>query len=441
MANKSKDEKAKEAKAAEAALRALPLHERRAAAMKAMLAGVNKKFGANSMGYAGALGYKPVPRVSSGIFILDYALGGGWARGRVNVLWGDRSASKTTTTLRTIAMAQKTDVHTGQFIWERQAELERIQVGDVVFMQEYLKPFDAKLAAQLAEKADQEKVIKKAVEASLEAFKPITPMVAQFIDVEGAIDFNWARTLDVDVDALIYSRPDSSEEAADQVEAALASTAVDISVLDSLASMTPMAETQGAAGDYHVGVAARINAQMFRKVQSAINRVYKSTDGKVLPTLLLINQVRQKIGVMYGSPDIKPGGVAQDFYGSIEVKVSGNKVNYFDKEQQLPRASEFKFVVVKNKCSPPKIHGGYEMMLVDDPSENGLKAGEIIEVKEVVEFAEQMGIYGKGEDDKGFRMYDDVVDTKREIFEKYVKDKQRFATLKRDVVAKLVPKQ
>lgn len=442
MAKKDKETRAKEAKEAAAVLASMPLAERRQQGLKAMLAGVNKKFGANSIGYAAGLGYKPVPRVSSGIFILDYALGGGWPRGRVNVVWGDRSSSKTTTMLRSIAQAQKTDVTTGEFIWERQAQLALIEARDVAFLIEYLQPYEPKLAQQLVQKVDDEKLLQKAVDAATEAFAPIIPMRVQFIDMEGALDFPWARRLGVNTEELIYSRPDCSEEGAEQVEAALASSGVDMSVLDSLAAMTPKAEAEGEMEDHHVGLAARINSKMFRKVQSAINRVYRQTEGKVLPTLMVINQIRQKVGVMYGSPDIKPGGVAQDFYGSTETKFSGNKVKYFDGDsKQLPKSSEFNFVVVKNKVSPPKIHGSFEMMLVDDDKDGGLLAGEIIEVKEVMEFAAQVGIYGKTDDEKQFRMYKDVMDTKRAIYEKYVVDRQRFASLKRDVVAKLVPKQ
>lgn len=440
-AKKDKEEKAKEVKAAAAALRALPLAERRKAGLQAMLAGVNKKYGAGTLEYADSQKYKACKRVSSGIFILDYATSGGWARNMVNVIWGDRSASKTTTMLRTVREAQSTDVFTGEYLWDRQRQLDLITAKDPGFLIEYLQPYEPKLVQRLLQESTDEKLLQKAFDAASQAFVPIMPMVAQFIDVEGALDFPWARRLGVDTDAMLYSRPSSAEEAAEMVEASLASTGVDLVILDSLAAMIPEAEAEGEMSDQNVGLAARLNSKMFRKVTSAISRTYKATDHKVLPTLMVINQIRQKIGVMFGSPDVKPGGVAQDFIGAIEVKFSGNTVKYFDGDnKQLPKSSEFKFNVPKCKVGPPKIYGKYEMMLVDDDKDGGLRAGEIIEVKEVMEFATQVGIYGKTADDK-FRIYTEVMDTKREIFEKYVMDRQRFATLKRDVVNKLIPKQ
>ena len=366
--------------------RPMSLKERRAKAQAEMLAAINKKYGKGAIGTGSTIERVACPRLSTGSFRLDFALGGGWARGRVNLIWGDRSSSKTTTMLKTVALAQKTDTVTGKFVWE---------VEDP------------------------------------------TPMVVQWIDVEGAFDPQWAEAQGVDVDALILSRPETAEQAADMVEVALASGAVDVVVIDSLAAMTPQAELEGEMADNSIGVAARINSKMFRKVQARINEAARSRDG-LMPTLLVINQLRTKIGVMFGDPSVKPGGVAQDFYSTIEVRMTGAKVEHFDADKLLPRCGTFKFVVLKNKVSPPKVHGEFVMMLADDPKDERLRSGTIDEVKEVIGAAEKLGVYDSS--GKKFKIYDKEFDTKRELYEQYVLNGDRFTTLKRDLLAQLLPK-
>lgn len=377
----------------------LSLAEQRVKARAEMFAAVNKKYGKGAIGTGKTIERRAVQRLSTGSFRLDFALGGGWARGRMNLIWGERSSAKTTDMLKTAGLAQKTDALTGKFVWEVENPL---------------------------------------------------PMVVQWIDVEGAFDRLWAEAHGVDVDALILSRPETGEQTADMVEAALSSGAVDVVVIDSLAAMVPQAELEGAMEDNSIGVAARLNSKMFRKVQARINEAARS-EHALMPTLLVINQLRTKIGVMFGDPSVKPGGVAQDFYSSIEVRKTASKIEHFDAEtKMLPRCGTFKFVVIKNKLSPPRVNGEYVMMLADDPKDERLRAGTIDEVKEVMAAAERLGVYlpphsadAKLEEGevrrKKFRIHDQDFDTKRELYERYVLDAERFVTLKRDLLSQLLP--
>lgn len=371
--------------------KSLPLTERRRLSEVQLISSVAKKYGKGSIGVASDMVYRSVPRISSGIFILDYALGGGWPRGRINLIWGDRSSGKSTNMSRMIAVAQNMNAVTNKYLWE-------------------------------GEEKDED----------------IIPMKVALIDVEGTYDAEWSGKIGVDASSLIYSRPDTLEEAAETIEALLSSGSVDVVVLDSLAAMIPTAESEGEMTDHNVGTAALKNSKMFRKVQSALNKMAKE-DKRLTPTLFIINQLRQKIGISFGDPSIKPGGVAQDFYPSVEVKLWGNKVSFFDDEKKLPKSSEFSFRIVKNKVSPPKIEGSYEMALVDDP-DGDYVAGSIIESKEVLEFAERLGVLVK-ESPTSWRMYGDVFSRKGDLVDAYVKDKNRFSLLKRDLLARLCPKQ
>lgn len=363
----------------------LSLADQRIKARAEMFSAVNKKYGKGAIGTGKSIERRSVQRLSTGSFRLDFALGGGWARGRMNLIWGERSSAKTTDMLKTAGLAQKTDTLTGKFIWEVENPL---------------------------------------------------PMVVQWIDVEGAFDRLWAEAHGVDVDALILSRPETGEQTADMVEASLSSGAVDVVIIDSLAAMVPQAELEGAMDANSIGVAARLNSKMFRKVQARINEAARS-EHALMPTLLVINQLRTKIGVMFGDPSVKPGGVAQDFYSSIEVRKTASKIEHFDQEKMLPRCGLFKFVVIKNKLSPPRVNGEYTMMLADDPKDERLRAGTIDEVKEVIAAAERLGVYASA--DRKYRIYDQEFETKRELYEKYVLDAQRFTTLKRDLLAQLLP--
>ena len=165
---------------------------------------------------------------------------------------------------------------------------------------------------------------------------------AAFIDVEHALDPVYASALGVDIDNLLVSQPDSGEQALEIAEALVRSGAIDILVLDSVAAMTTKAEIDGEMGDLHVGQLARLMSQAMRKLTSVIS--------KSNCVAIFINQVREKIGVMYGNPETTPGGRALKFYSSVRIEVR--------KGETLKNGTEVigartKCKVVKNKVAPP----------------------------------------------------------------------------------------
>ncbi|MHC4438371.1 MAG: recombinase RecA, partial [Planctomycetota bacterium] len=135
--------------------------------------------------------------------------------------------------------------------------------------------------------------------------------VAAFIDAEHALDTTWAKRLGVDVSGLLVSQPDTGEQALDIVEMLISSNSVDVIVVDSVAALTPKAEIEGEMGDSHMGLHARLMSQAMRKLTSIINKSKTS--------LVFINQIRMKIGVMFGNPETTTGGRALKFYSSVRI--------------------------------------------------------------------------------------------------------------------------
>ena len=165
---------------------------------------------------------------------------------------------------------------------------------------------------------------------------------AAFIDVEHALDPVYAKALGVDIDNLLVSQPDSGEQALEIAEALIRSGAIDVIVIDSIAAMTTRAEIDGEMGDLHVGQLARLMSQAMRKLTAAISRSNC--------VAIFINQVREKIGVMYGNPETTPGGRALKFYSSVRIDVR--------KTEQLKNGADVygnrvKCKIVKNKVAPP----------------------------------------------------------------------------------------
>ncbi|MHC4061923.1 MAG: recombinase RecA [Planctomycetota bacterium] len=166
--------------------------------------------------------------------------------------------------------------------------------------------------------------------------------VAAFIDAEHALDTTWARRLGVDVSSLLVSQPDTGEQALDIAEMLIRSNSVDVIVIDSVAALTPAAEIQGEMGDTHIGLQARLMSQAMRKLAAIIN--------KSKTALLFINQIRMKIGVMFGNPETTPGGRALKFYSSVRIDV--RRVATI-KDAGGAVGSRVRARVVKNKIAPP----------------------------------------------------------------------------------------
>jgi recombination protein RecA len=166
--------------------------------------------------------------------------------------------------------------------------------------------------------------------------------VAAFIDAEHALDTTWAKRLGVDVSSMLISQPDTGEQALEIAEMLIRSNSVDVIVVDSVAALTPKAEIEGEMGDSHMGLQARLMSQAMRKLAAVIN--------KSKTALIFINQIRMKIGVMFGNPETTTGGRALKFYSSVRIDV--RRVATI-KDSNGAVGSRVRARVVKNKIAPP----------------------------------------------------------------------------------------
>ena len=225
-----------------------------------------------------------------------------------------------------------------------------------------------------------------------------------FIDVEHALDPVYAQALGVDIDSLLVSQPDTGEQALEICEALVRSGAIDAIVIDSVAAMVPRAEIEGEMGDSHVGLQARLMSQALRKLTGAI--------GKTNTIVIFINQLREKVGVMYGNPEVTTGGRALKFYSSVRIDVR--------RIEALKNGSEIignrtRAKVVKNKVAPPFREAEFDIMY----GQGIAREGELIDLGVKLDLVQKAGSW--------FSMGETRIGQGRDAAKKYLLDNPEVA--------------
>ena len=197
---------------------------------------------------------------------------------------------------------------------------------------------------------------------------------AAFIDAEHALDPDYAKALGVDIDELLLSQPDTGEQALEVADMLVRSNSVDLVIIDSVAALVPRAEIEGEMGDHHVGLQARLMSQALRKITGNIQR-----SGA---TVVFINQIRMKIGVMFGSPETTTGGNALKFYSSVRLDI--RRIGAVKEGDEI-MGNETRVKVVKNKVSPPFKQAEFQIMYGQGINSEG----------EILDYAHKLGLVEK----------------------------------------------
>jgi recombination protein RecA len=238
---------------------------------------------------------------------------------------------------------------------------------------------------------------------------------AAFIDAEHALDPAYAKRLGVDTDNLLISQPDNGEQALEIVETLVRSNAVDLIVVDSVAALVPRAEIEGDMGDSHMGLQARLMSQALRKLTGVINR--SNT------TVIFINQIRMKIGVMFGNPETTTGGNALKFYASVRMDI--RRISQIKQGEEII-GNRTRVKVVKNKIAPPFRQAEFDIMYNRGIS----KAGDVLDLavdKEIVEKSGAWFAYNDAKIGQGRESAKEYLETNPKVMEE-IAQKVRKAT-------------
>lgn len=406
-------------------------------------------------------------RIPSGVFPLDQKLGGGWAQGRVITIFGMKSTGKTTLLIRTIASAQRMcsncwvpvrwshqvekdeeviDEKTGEVtkvLDPKTKEPKKVKVWEPVWVKRWWADTSGKWRVML--KGELKKVVEKKGDKEVVAFVPDVTLgeelkadcdcgkyreaVCSFIDVEGTFDKQWAMRQGVDLLKLMLSQPEVAEQSLDIADALVRSGECDILVLDSIAFLTPKKEITSSTEQILVGEQARTVGKGTRKFVSGINAVALHSERR--PTIFLTNQIRMKVGVMFGNPETQPGGLAPGFASSVEVKTKGGTYTYekqdkdAEEKDRIPLEVELNFDVEKNKAGVAKRQGSFKLVLIDGETK---KKGDVYDEDALMAEAEKVGLIKKG--NKGWTCLGETFTAKSHIDRRLLTDPLFSQTLR-----------
>ena len=242
---------------------------------------------------------------------------------------------------------------------------------------------------------------------------------AAFIDAEHALDPTYAKALGVDTDSLLVAQPDNGEQALEIAEALVRSGAIDVLVVDSVAALVPKAEIEGEMGDSFVGLHARLMSQALRKLTGAISRSNC--------VVVFINQLREKIGVMYGNPEVTTGGRALKFYSTVRIEIRRTE---HSKNGSVLMGSRTRAKVVKNKIAPPFKEAEFDIMYGEGIS----KVGELVDVGVKLGFVQKAGAW--------FSMGETRLGQGRDAAKQFFKDHPEEAdALEKKIMERLLSKE
>jgi len=346
------------------------------------IAALEKSYGSGLLQIASDREAQQTLRIPTAVFPLDFALGGGVAVGRPVTFYGPKSGGKTTTVLRLVA------------------QLQRMCSFCYRYLPEFM-PFE---------------------ELACQCKKPRESVIA-VMDCEGVLDLKWAKTLGVNTDAMILSTPEYAEQTTDAIETLIRTGELDLLAFDSIAFATPAKEVEESAAKNMVGEHARAMGRYVRKTVSAMNACGNKYDRR--PTILMTNQIRMKVGVVFGSPETVSGGHAPQYMAATEVRMSagtytmqkeegGKSVVEFTK----PLFADMHFKIEKNKAADTiKMEGSYRVVLTDTETK---KLGQIADEEFIVEHGEAAGVVQKVKG--GWMVLDEAFDQKSLIERKMMID-------------------
>lgn len=364
---------------------ALATIEDRDAQLAALFKQASKNYGKGMVAFAKDFRYKDVNRITTGVLALDYTLGGGLPVGRVSMFYGPKSSSKTTAFLRAAGRAQRMC----SSCWTPAFPLWTPRHGQTM--------------------------------PSCKCGEYRLTNVA-WLDVEGVWDHKWSSRF-LDTQDLVLSQPETGEQACDIADTLLRSGAVNIIVIDSVAFMEPIAEIEKSASESTMGEQARLLGKMFRKLVCGINAL-ATRDGR-RPTVWFTNQIRHKVGVMFGSPETVPGGFAQGFATLTETRMSPGKYG----KDEVGRTSTviMKLRNEKNKCGPAKMEGEYSLVLKDTEHK---RVGEVDDEAYAWKLGQQVGLIAVGRGKAPTICEGFEYESKTHLLEHWMTEKQDYEDFK-----------